>query len=136
MRVFRSLDSFRSDAKLSTWIGRIAYNRCVDYMARPKDDYLEEFIAAGHEPPADNMFSPFEMAERAELGRLLRHEIGRLPAHYATIVTLFHLDEMTYTEIGDIMDLPEGTVKSYLFRARRMLRERLTSGYTKEAWWP
>ena len=59
-------------------------------------------------------------------------EIDRLPVLYGTILSLYHLEEMSYREIADVMQLPEGTVKSYLFRARKMLKERLSSAYAEE----
>ena len=62
----------------------------------------------------------------------LRREIGLLPLQYRTIVTLYHLEEMSYQEIGQTMNLPEGTVKSYLFRARKMLKERLLEKFREE----
>ena len=58
-----------------------------------------------------------------------------LPIHYKTIITLYHLEEMSYREIGGIMNLPEGTVKSYLFRGRRLLKNRLMEKYQPEDLW-
>ncbi len=55
-----------------------------------------------------------------------------MPVHYRTILTLYHLDQMSYKEIGETMELPEGTVKSYLFRARKLLRVRLMTKYQPE----
>ena len=63
---------------------------------------------------------------------MLQEEISNLPVQFRTIVTLYHLDELSYAEIGDVMSMPEGTVKNYLFRARRLLRERLTAKYKEE----
>ena len=63
---------------------------------------------------------------------ILNDEIKKLPIQQKTIITLYHLDEMSYKEIGEIMNLPEGTVKSYLFRARKTLKEQLLQKYQKE----
>ena len=51
--------------------------------------------------------------------------VDRLPAQYKAVLTLYHLDGMNYEEIGSVMEMPEGTVKSYLFRARNLLKEKL-----------
>lgn len=135
LKVYKSLKSFRGDSKLSTWIGKITYNRCVDYLNRKKiplmdDDYES---AAGYIP--DENAAPDIMAEAGEISQMLQAEIGKLPPLYRAVVTFYHLDELTYAEIGDIMKLPDGTVKSYLFRARRLLKERLVSKFDKKELW-
>ena len=79
--------------------------------------------------------SPHQAAEEADISALLKTEIDELPAVFRTIITLYHLDELSYSEIGQIMNLPEGTVKSYLFRARQILKERLSAKYGKEELW-
>jgi RNA polymerase sigma-70 factor (ECF subfamily) len=63
---------------------------------------------------------------------ILHREIEKLPVQQRAIITLFHLDQMSYNEIGEIMNLPKGTVKSYLFRARKMLKEKLLEKYKIE----
>jgi RNA polymerase sigma-70 factor (ECF subfamily) len=78
---------------------------------------------------------PDEAAEERDVSLRLRIEIERLPPAYRTILTLYHLDEMSYNEIGAIMGIPEGTVKSHLFRARKHLRARLLARYRREDLW-
>ncbi len=68
-----------------------------------------------------------------ELSGILRKEIEILPPIYKTLITLFHHESMSYTELSQITGMPEGTVKSSLFRARKMLKENLLSKYQKEA---
>ena len=70
--------------------------------------------------------------EAAETGVILQEEINRLPPMYKTVVTLYHLEQMSYSEIADIMKKPVGTVKSYLFRARKEIKDRLLSKYQRE----
>jgi len=67
--------------------------------------------------------TPESVVTESDLNEHIRALIDRLPIQYRTIVTLYHLEEMSYAEIGAIMELPEGTVKSYLFRARAILKE-------------
>jgi RNA polymerase sigma-70 factor (ECF subfamily) len=135
IKVYQHLERFRFDAKLSTWIARIAYNTCLNFLEKKKlplyDDLGDEdrdFEPAATDPATRPDFS----FEAAETGIILSKEIERLPAAYKTIVTLYHLDQMSYAEIADIMDMPEGTVKSYLFRARKMLKNRLLTKYQRE----
>jgi len=73
--------------------------------------------------------------EEKDISRLLKTEIDNLPVQFRVIVSLFHLDQMSYNEIGKILNLPEGTVKSYLFRARKLLKDRLLSKYQVEDIW-
>ena len=63
---------------------------------------------------------------------LINKNIKQLPELYQTIISLYHLQEMSYAEISEILELPEGTVKSYLFRSRKLLKEKLLSSYKEE----
>ena len=137
LAIYEHLPTFRWDAKLSTWVARITYNRCLTHLEKMKVPVWSDF--PGEEQSFDNISgdgkTPEECLEEQDLTVRLHEEIGRLPAMFRTIVTLYHLDEMSYHEIGEIMGLPEGTVKSYLFRARKLLRERLLSKYRLEEIW-
>ena len=76
--------------------------------------------------------TPEQFAAETDLNSRLHEEIEKLPVQFRTILTLYHLDEMSYAEIAEIMDMSDGTVKSYLFRARKQLKERLTAKYELE----
>ncbi len=76
--------------------------------------------------------NPASFAGSQNVNEILNNEIMNLPIQYRTIVTLYHLDEMNYSEIAEITKLPIGTVKSHLFRARKLLKNRLELKYTKE----
>lgn len=133
IKVYNNLGRFRFESKLSTWIARIAHNSCLNFLEKKKlplyDDLGDE--ETKFEPVADVSFQPDITLSKNNLSAILKKEIDKLPALYKTIVTLFHLDEMSYAEIGQTMKLPEGTVKSYLFRARKVLKERLQTGYDR-----
>ncbi len=137
MRVYRNLGRFEFRSKLSTWIARITYNTCGNYLEKKKIPLYEDL--AREQETIDSCASrsplPDEYVEKQEISERLREEIDMLPIQYKTIITLYHLDEMSYTEIGGIMKLPEGTVKSYLFRARKLLKERLTARFQPEELW-
>jgi RNA polymerase sigma-70 factor (ECF subfamily) len=66
------------------------------------------------------------------ISKIIKTKIGKLPAIYKTLITLYHNEELSYEEIGTITGLPAGTVKSYLFRARRELKNDLLLHYKKE----
>ena len=134
VKVFRKLRSFKFESKLSTWIGRIAYNSALNHIQKKKPELYEDINPEG--VTIDSLESsgaaPDMTAERNNMAEILREEISKIPIQYRTIITLYHLEEMTYNEISEIMNLPEGTVKSHLFRARKLLKENLQSKYTKE----
>jgi RNA polymerase sigma factor (sigma-70 family) len=133
-RIYEGLPAFRFESKLSTWIASIAYNTCINHLQKRREllfgdvqggcDSVERLVST--EPGPDGN------AEHADLLERLEREIRKMPVQLRTILTLYHLEDMSYREIGDVMDLPEGTVKSYLFRARKFLRERLMAKYGRE----
>jgi RNA polymerase sigma-70 factor (ECF subfamily) len=138
LKIYRNLRGFRFESKLSTWIARVAYNTCMNHLDKKRELLLEEFrpdLETLDELPSDAGW-PDEVAESRDVSKRLRTEIDALPVAYRTILTLYHLEQMSYDEIGQIMDLPEGTVKSHLFRARKRLRARLMSRYRMEDLWP
>ncbi len=140
LRIFRSLAEFQYKAKFSTWAAKITHNTCINYLQKKRVPLYQDLAVVEEEEESRRVewvpsteASPLERIEAGDLAATLRREIEQLPLPYRTILTLFHLEEMSYAEIGEITGLPEGTVKSYLFRARRFLRDRLTAHYPLEA---
>ena len=76
--------------------------------------------------------SPVDWTENRESAEILRRELEKIPARYGTILSLYHMEEMSYHEIGEVLNLPAGTVKNYLFRARKMLKERLEKQFERK----
>lgn len=132
LRVYRHLGRFEGKSKLSTWIAKIAVNVCLNYRQRKRPD----MIAAGEddlpiwEQLADEGPTPGEITEDRERSHQLTAEIDQLPTIYGLVLVLYHFNDLSYREIGDLLQMPDGTVKSYLFRARVMLRDRLTQRLT------
>ena len=124
LKVYNSLGGFAFQSKLSTWIATIAYRHALNHLRTrkaamtdlPSDDSASVFVETQ---------TPESVAVESDLNGYIHTLIDRLPIQYRTIVNLYHLEEMSYAEIGVVMDLPEGTVKSYLFRARALLKEQL-----------
>lgn len=134
LKVYQNLGRFRFDSSLSTWIGKIARNTCLSFLEKKKLPLYEDLADEnkGFEPVDNKHARPDCSLAEKEISAILHGEIDRLPAVYKTIVTLYHVDRMSYAEIADIMNMPEGTVKSYLFRARRLMKNRLLSKYQRE----
>jgi RNA polymerase sigma-70 factor (ECF subfamily) len=134
VKVYQNLDSFRFDSKLSTWITRIAYTTCLNHLEKKKTPLFEDCSPEGKtiDECESNNGDPARWTDSRRTSVKVCEEIDRLPVVYGTILSLFHLQEMTYAEIGQILSLPEGTVKSYLFRARKMLKEQLQVRFSLE----
>jgi RNA polymerase sigma-70 factor (ECF subfamily) len=141
LKAFHHLAGFKFQSKLSTWIARIAYNSCLSWIEKKKlalpGDLQEEDAHPASTEPAHNRFwvgsEPEHRLFQKELVVILNREIDGLPPIYQTLITLYHHECLTYEELSQITGLPDGTVKSYLFRARKMLKENLLSKYKKEA---
>jgi len=131
MKIFQNLSSFRQEAKLSTWIGRIAYNSCLNHLDKKKTNLLEDYWRPEQnwEDVQGDSASPAEAAELSDLKTKVQWEMGKMPAKHRTALTLFHVDGLGYEEIAEVMNLPEGTIKSYLFRARHYLKKKMMDHY-------
>jgi len=140
LKAFNSLRSFRFQSNLSTWIGQIAYNTCLNYLEKKKlilpGKFFDEDDQESQEVSYDFSSSATSETEvlifRKEMGSIIQSSIESLTPVYRTMIMLYHREELSYHEIGQIMKLPEGTVKSYLFRARKALKENLLSQYKRE----
>jgi RNA polymerase sigma-70 factor (ECF subfamily) len=120
-KAYRALGSFRPGAKFSTWIFTICYRLCCDRLAKRKrfsDDELPD--------RADPTAGPAALAERNDEALRLRAAIDALPEKYRAVITLYHLQGKQYEEIATVLNLPLGTVKTHLFRAKDQLRKALT----------
>lgn len=125
IKVFNQLKKFRGESKLSIWIARIAYNTSISHLRKGKHDahsYDEHPGLIVRE--TDNSLNQ-KVVEKDEIKGYLLKLIEELPVHYRTVLTLFHLEEFSYREIEEITGMPEGTIKSYLSRARNLLKEKL-----------
>ena len=140
LKAFRKMAEFKYESKLTTWICQIGYNTCIDFLRKKKIRPLfqHELAAHGDEESGHRgeIFVADQSADKAaakkELSLILKQEIGKLSPVYQTLVTLFHTEELSYEEIGQITGLPQGTIKSYLSRARKLLRESLSMNYSKQ----
>ncbi len=130
LNVLESLPRFEGRSKLSTWIASIAVHTCYKHIQksgkRARVDSFGDWLDGGPEPgvPSDLQ----ENLERNDLRRRLDRHLEELPPKYALPVTLFYLEGMSYKEIAEVLAVPLGTVKSYLFRGLGELRKRIEGG--------
>jgi RNA polymerase sigma-70 factor (ECF subfamily) len=124
-KAFRSLKTFRPGAKFSTWIFSITYHACCDRLARRKRYSNEELPER-----ADPGIGPEQEAIAGEEAGRLRAAIARLPEKYRSVITLYHLQGRQYEEIAQVLEIPIGTVKTHLFRAKEQLRRMLNQAAT------
>jgi RNA polymerase sigma-70 factor (ECF subfamily) len=122
LRAFRAFGSFRQDASFSTWITRIAMNVCTDALRKRRDavslDALREEQGFDVPDAAPTAYARLEEHERL---RLLREGLSLLPADMREMIVLRDVQGKSYEEIGEILDVPLGTVKSRVSRAREKL---------------
>ncbi len=123
LKVYQNLGKYRNECKLSTWIATIAYNSSINYLRKfKKGDEVNPDDSAALRNLSDYNSVDYE---KTDLHRYIREQIENLPVQYRTVLTLYHLEEFSYQEIEQITGMPEGTVKSYLFRAKALLKEKL-----------
>lgn len=122
LKIHRGLPYFRGDARLSTWIYRIVANVCAQSRGRPR---VEVPLEQGTDRPpidpgaADTAFADLELRDRLEKA------IAQLPAQYRFLIAAHHLKGVQYEALAEALDIPIGTVKTHLHRAKRRLRELL-----------
>lgn len=119
IRAFRRLEAFDPERPFGPWIRKIAANLCLNELRRGGPHFLplEDEWAAGTDLEGAQ--------ERAELHEEVRAALCELPPPYRAVIELRHFQGLTYQEIAETLNLPLNTAKSHLFRARRMLAEKL-----------
>ncbi|QEC53450.1 RNA polymerase sigma-70 factor (ECF subfamily) [Anseongella ginsenosidimutans] len=141
LKAYINLKDFKFKSKLSTWIGQITYHTCLHYLEKKRpfllenlahsdieEDSLELLMQKQHRHVNQTETKLFE----SELQMILKTGISLLSPQYQTLIALYHQEELSMKEIGEITSLPEGTVKNYLFRARKQLKTYLLAKYKRE----
>jgi RNA polymerase sigma factor (sigma-70 family) len=125
LKVYNRLGDFNFQSKLSTWIATIAYRHAINASRRHR---LNVTVLPDHEQATSvfaNVETPAQIVEDRDLDDFILKLVDLLPDQYKIVLTLYHLESMSYEEIGEITGMPEGTVKNYLFRARTLLKEKV-----------
>jgi RNA polymerase sigma-70 factor, ECF subfamily len=131
IRAFVNIHTYDMSKKFSTWLYRIATNLSIDRIRKKKPDYYLDAEVSGTD--GLTMYSqvsaegalPEDELETMELQETIQKEILKLPDKYRTVIVLKYIDELSLKEIGDILDVPIGTVKTRIHRGREALRKQL-----------
>jgi len=124
VKIYKNLDKYYPDYKLSTWIIRITTNHVIDYRRKKKQEVvpLDEVAYEVAAPIAD---SPEEQLIKTESSRQLAQVISALPDMYKLPIVLYHQQGLSYQEIADVIHEPLSKVKNRIFRGRKMLKDTL-----------
>src|SRR5258708_36144603 len=127
LAAWQGLPGFRGNARFSTWLYRIAYNCALKQLEqRKRDQALQTVVQAEYVAANRNEEERVDAELEAHTRQNAVHEqLSMLPAKYRIVLVLRHLQEKTYEEMAEILTLPVGTIKTHLFRARNLLKERL-----------
>lgn len=133
VQVFKAIDQFRGDAKLSTWVYRIAVNLCKNrtkYLSRRHADEQDDVAAVAERVPlnqakgvtASDVSRPDDLYAGHEVERIVQRCIAKVEPEFREVLVLRDVEDLSYEEIAQITSLPEGTVKSRIHRARAQLK--------------
>ena len=128
LRVHQCLHQYRFDAALPSWIGQVAYSVATRHLERKRIPLAEPAADADGLSVLDHVGDGFDLEAATaddEIARHLHAAIETLPPLQRTVLTLYHLEELPIAEIAGITGLAEGTIKSHLFRSRKLLRDAL-----------
>ncbi len=134
LQLYISMPTLRTGEPLKAWLFQVARNRCLDELRRKRAIHFSELEASNDEddlsPLAimpDTRPLPEEIAERHDLQRALRQAIEALPPKFRSVVLLRYTGQLSFSEIGKTLNMPEATAKTYFQRARPLLRTALAS---------
>jgi len=133
IKAFTALESYSTEFAFSTWLYKIATNHAIDYLRRKKlktlslDEPIETREGTLERELADITYFPDRHIVEDQRRALLQEAIDALPEKYRLVIVLRHQQEKSYEEIAEELNLPLGTVKAHIFRARRLLYKYLRS---------
>lgn len=126
---YRNLGKFRGEARVSSWLHRIAVNQCLTTKRRQKtraEDFIDDEDGSEERTFVAGLnYSPAGTAEKGERLTIVRNAVKALPTELREVVVMKEFEEMTFQEISDTLDVPLSTVKSRLYTALKQLRMRL-----------
>lgn len=129
LSAWQGLHSFRGDARFATWLYRIAYNHCLKLAEHQRRAATAKAELAAESARAYSPAGALSAHHAKDAERLMREkvrgEIANLPPKYRLVLVLRHMQDLSYEEMAEVMRVPIGTVKTQLFRARALLKDRL-----------
>ena len=120
LRFFKATSRYRREAALRTYLLKIVKNLCIDLFRKKKPELMEEL------PETVDPDTPLDLLEGALARDVLERAVAGLPANQQTAILLRHVEQMSYSQISEVMDLSLGAVESLLVRARKTLRNVLS----------
>lgn len=123
LAAWQGLPAFRGEARFSTWLYRITYHCCLRQLERRKRERSLRAVIQEEQILEEKQTE--EILERRDQQAIVREQLEQLPTRYRVVLILRHFRELTYQEMADILSMPVGTVKTHLFRARNLLKDRL-----------
>ncbi|MBT1700003.1 RNA polymerase sigma factor [Fulvivirgaceae bacterium PWU4] len=132
LRVHEKLGEFSFQSKLSTWIATIAYRYAINHLRKQKIRFADLPDEESFTKHFIEETDPESIVEEGDTDAFVLKLVDELPPQYKTVLTLYHVEGMTYPEICEVTQMPEGTVKNYLFRARNLLKEKVKKYLGKE----
>lgn len=144
-RIYTRRKDYQHGSKFSTFLWRVATNLCLDELRKLKRRQefsvvrdREDGTADAFEQMPGNHPAPNDALETEETNLMVRNAVGRLPEHYRAVVILRHYENLKFREIADVLEVPEGTVKSRMAEALTLLQQTIQRALrdTEKAWRP
>ena len=134
LQLYTSLPTLRTAEPLKAWLFQVARNRCLDELRRKHPIHFSELETANDEDEQSPLAAlpdtsplPEELAERHDLQRCLHEAIQALPPKFRDVVILRYANQLSFSEVGQILNMPEATAKTYFHRAKVLLRKVISS---------
>jgi RNA polymerase sigma-70 factor, ECF subfamily len=137
IEVFKSINKFRQESKLSTWLYRISVNKSLNFIRDNKKNswFLSLDLFFEKETSSKESFSVFEnpqeILEKEERSKAIYQSIDALPQNQKVAFTLYKFEDLSYKEIAEVMDISLSSVESLIFRAKKGLQNKLVKYYKK-----
>lgn len=124
IKIYNNLEKFSFHSKLSTWIASIAYRTALNYVRYYKkyDRYITNEV---NEAFSFTTETPEQLSEYKDIKQYINQLLDEMPVPYKVVIVLYHFNELSYKEIEEVTGMPEGTIKTNLFRARKILKEKI-----------
>ena len=132
IKIYNNLTGFQNKSQFSTYLYRVAVNRCIDWTRKKRPKTISILLCQDDEKAdiydfvADYESNPEEILLRRENSDLIRQEVNKLPEIYSTVMIMYYLQDFSPQEISDILKVPRKTIDTRLFRARNLIKKKLT----------
>lgn len=125
LKAYKSFHTFRGQSKLSTWLFTLVTRVCLDSLRKRKEVFsLDALLEEGYEPVSEDV-EAYQLLEASERKALLNQALKEVPPDFRLVLVMVDLQNLSYQDAAQVLSLPEGTVKSRLYRGRKILRSLL-----------